>query len=217
MKKISEGLYSCVSNEELNLLLSKQLNSFFLINEEELETLYSIQKIVLERLKMCICEIDNKYFKKDGKTYFSPYHSGQYLIYLYLYSNECLKHTHSNTLLKDKIYYLNKILHSCDIFYEIELPEVFFLEHPVGTVLGRAKYGNHFFAMQGCTVGGNKGFYPVIGNNVKMFSNSKIIGNSKIGNDVLIGANCYIKDYDIPDNVIVFGQYPNLIIKNKNG
>ena len=91
----------------------------------------------------------------------------------------------------------------------------FFLEHPLGTVLGRAQYGNNFFAMQGCTVGGNKGKYPVIGNNVKMFSNSKILGSSIIGENVWIGANCYIKDTNIADNMIVFGQYPNLIYKTK--
>ncbi|HPJ68325.1 MAG TPA: hypothetical protein PLQ82_05140 [Desulfobacteraceae bacterium] len=92
---------------------------------------------------------------------------------------------------------MNKILHSCDIYYAIELPTVFFLEHPVGTVLGRAKYGNNFFAMQGCTVGGNKGVYPIIGDNVKMYSNSKIIGKSNIGHNVMVGANCFIKDLDI--------------------
>jgi serine O-acetyltransferase len=106
-------------------------------------------------------------------------------------------------------------LNSCDIYYEVELPEVFYLEHPLSTILGRAKYGDNFFAMQGCTVGGNKGFYPTIGNNVKMYSNSKILGNSKIGNNVLIAANTYVKDFDIPDDTMVFGQFPNIIIKNR--
>lgn len=51
--------------------------------------------------------------------------------------------------------------------------------------------------MQGCTVGGNKGVYPIIGDNVKMYSNSKIIGKSNIGHNVMVGANCFIKDLDI--------------------
>lgn len=29
----------------------------------------------------------------------------------------------------------------------------------------------------------------------------------------MFGANSYIKDMDVPDNSIVFGQYPNVIIK----
>ena len=44
--------------------------------------------------------------------------------------------------LASKAYCLNKALHAIDVFYEVELPEIFFLEHPLGTVLGRAKYSN---------------------------------------------------------------------------
>jgi serine O-acetyltransferase len=96
----------------------------------------------------------------------------------------------------------------------VELPESFFFEHPLGMVLGRAKYGDEFFAMQGCTVGGNKMKYPEIGKNVKMYSNSKILGKAIIGDNVLIAANTYIKGESIPSNSIVFGQSPNLIIKD---
>lgn len=212
MYRITNGLNSSINNESLFELLCKQLNNFFFIEDDELLILKELQQAVLERLTKCIGKVDNKYFKKDGEAFFSPYHSGQYLMFLYFYSNEIAKRGQSE--LQDKVYYLNKILHSVDIYGEIAMPDVFFLEHPLGTVLGRAKYGNNFFAMQGCTVGGNKGCYPVIGENVKMYSNSKILGKSNIGNNVLISANCYIKDVDIPDNVTVFGQSPNLIIKN---
>lgn len=105
-------------------------------------------------------------------------------------------------------------MHAVDIYAEVVLPPVFFLEHPLASVFGRAEYGNNFFAMQGCTVGGNKGKYPIIGENVKMFSNSKIIGNSKIGNNVWLSANSYIKDENVPNNSIVFGSSPYLIIKD---
>ena len=46
-----------------------------------------------------------------------------------------------------------------------------------------------------------------------MWGDSKIIGNCHVGNHVMFGANSYIKDMDVPDNSIVFGQYPNVIIK----
>ena len=42
---------------------------------------------------------------------------------------------------------------------------------------------------------------------------SKIIGNCTIGEHVIMAANSYIKDLDIPDNTTVFGQYPNHILK----
>jgi len=214
MNELINNIYCPLNNQQLLELLQKQLNNFFLISEKEIEVLKEIQLSVFNRMRYCFERIDNKYFTKNNKPFFSPYHSGQYLIYLYFYANECHQKFKSDFSLKDKLYYLNKILHSCDIYYEVELPKVFFLEHPLGLVLGRAKYGNNFFAMQGCTVGGNRGVYPIIGENVKMYSNSKILGESTIGNNVLVGANCYIKDSNVPDNTTIFGQYPNLIIKN---
>lgn len=112
-------------------------------------------------------------------------------------------------------------MNGLDIFYAIELPKHFGAEHPVGTVMGRAEYGDYFFFYQGCTVGGfhkkdGTIAYPVIGDNVKMFANSTIIGNCHIGNGAKIGAGALIKNQNIPDNAVVFGQSPNLIIKTVN-
>ncbi len=68
-------------------------------------------------------------------------------------------------------------------------------------------------AYQNCTVGGNKGFYPTLGKNFRMMSGSKILGESNVGDNVTLAANTYVKDTDIPDNSLVFGNSPNLIIK----
>lgn len=212
MNKINKELYSDLTKEELLTNLIKKLELFFLISEQEKKVIFDSHAIVLDRLERCIIGVDNKYFKKGNKSYFSYTHSGQYLMYLYFFSNEFSKN--NEVSLKDKFYYLNKILHSVDIYAEVELPEVFFLEHPIGTVLGRATYGENFFAMQGCTIGGNKNSYPILGNNLKMYSNSKILGKCNIGHNVVIGANTYIKDTNIPDFSMVFGQFPNLIIKD---
>lgn len=46
-----------------------------------------------------------------------------------------------------------------------------------------------------------------------MLSNSKVLGGCKIGSHVIISANTYIKDTDIPSGSIVFGQSPNFVIK----
>ena len=115
--------------------------------------------------------------------------------------------------LADKIYYLNKLLNSVDLYHEVNLPDIWLCEHPLGTVIGRGTFGVRFFFMQRCSIGHNHGIYPVLGNNVRMFFDSKIIGNSHIGNNVVISATSYIKDQDVPDDVIVFGQSPNLVFK----
>ncbi|MCI8644721.1 MAG: serine O-acetyltransferase [Lachnospiraceae bacterium] len=111
-------------------------------------------------------------------------------------------------------------MHGVDWFYEIDLPIHFLVEHPVGSVLGRAKYGDYFFVYQGTTVGGNRSkgqlCYPTIGQNVIMFANATILGDTHIGNKVVISAGTYIINEDVPDNCIVFGKSPNLAIKRKN-
>jgi serine O-acetyltransferase len=210
---VGKSILCDYTEKELLNLLFRRMENFFILSHEEKTEIEMAHQVVLDKLEVCFQGIDNKYFKKNGAIFFSPNHSGQYLIYIYIYSHIFANTLPNNNDLKDKFYYLNKILHSVDIYSEIVLPPVFFFEHPLGLVLGRATYGNNFFAMQGCTVGGNKGMYPIIGENVKMYSNSKIIGNSIIENNVWISANTYIKDFNIPSNSIVFGISPNLIIK----
>ncbi len=193
----------------------RQLKSFFAISDDEIKIINSLSEDVIKRCKVCFSESRNKYYSKEGEVYFNPYHSGQYTIFLYYFSNTIFKKDKNYARLADKVYYLNKIMNSCDLFYEIELPEIFMLDHPVGTVMGRAKFGNHFTFGQNCSVGNNNGIFPVIGKNVSMSANSMIIGNSNIGDNVIIGAGACVKDQDIPSNSIVFGNSPDLILKKR--
>jgi len=167
----------------------------------------------LDRTLRCFEPNKNKYY--EGNKNISVFHSGQYSIYLYYLANTIYKKS-GNTELASKIYYLNKILHSVDWFYAIELPSYWGVEHPVGSVLGRAKYDDGLFIYQGCTVGGNKKKYPSLGRNVIMYSNATILGNCNVGDNVIIATGTTVKDYDIPNNCIVFGESPNLVIKEKS-
>lgn len=63
----------------------------------------------MQRIEKCFAPNPNKYYSRDGETYFNPFHSGQYSIYLYFLSNEVWKA--GNSLLADKIYYLSDIGH----------------------------------------------------------------------------------------------------------
>ena len=196
-------------------LLFGQLKIFKLTNEEE-KIIEASYEDVKKRLDYCFSNTNNKYYSKNGKSYFNPFHSGQWCVFLYYLSNSLFKLSNNNRIVCDKIYYLNRMLNSCDLFYEIDLPEIFFLDHPLGTVIGRGVFKKYFSFSQGCSVGNNKGIFPEFGENVKMLSNSKVIGKSKIGDKVIISANTYIKDTDIPSGSIVFGMSPNLIIKQIN-
>ena len=198
-------------------LVEKQLSNLFTFEEEDKTILTMAFDNTLKRLEYCFSHTPNKYYSKAGEPYFNPFHSGQYCVFLYYLSNEvwhnCQQEGPDNSL-ANRLYFLNKALNACDLFYEIELPDIFVLDHPVGTVLGRAKYSDYFIFGQNCTVGNNKGIYPKLGQSVRMCAGSSILGNSVIGNNVTIGSNACIKDQDIPDNCLVFGESPNLIIKN---
>ena len=204
-----------ISHDLLLSLLKKQLDNSFILTDNEEKCIERCISETLTKTELCFSNTPNKYYTKNNETYFSPYHSGQYSIFLYFLSRTVFEENSGNNILADKIYYLNKIMNSVDIYYEVKMPEIFMLDHPLGSVMGRAKYGNFFAFSQQCTIGNNKGVFPVIGKHVTMYSGSKIIGKCSIGNNVTIAANTYIKDTSIPDNSIVFGSSPNLTIKTK--
>lgn len=200
---------------EAETVLIHQLVNNFLLSDREKERLLTgnILQTAARKAMIALSGFENKYFNAQ----INPFNSVMYCNYLYWVSH--LLYEDSETEIADKVYYLNKMLNSVELFYAVDLPDIWSCEHPGGGVMGRAVYGNYFYFYQGCTVGGNgvigKEKYPTIGEHVTMFSDSKIIGESCIGNNVIISANTYIINADIPDNSMVFGQSPNLIIKPK--
>lgn len=196
-------------------LLQIQIKNFYgIITPCEQEVICRIYPQVLDKLDKSFLHINNKYYHRDGHNFFSPFHLGQYTMYLYTYAQEIYKEDNvCNKDLCDKIYGVSKCFSSADLYYEVMLPTVWFADHPQGSVIGRAQYGDFFFFSQGCTVGNNKGIYPVIGNHVCMFSNSEILGKCTIGDHVIMSANSYVIDRDIPSYSIVKGQAENLVIR----
>jgi serine O-acetyltransferase len=202
--------------ERIIELVERQLTSLFLFTMDEEHGIieHAIQEALAD-CEYCFTGNRNKYYHRGENVYFNPFHSGQYAQYLYFLSRRVYKFVGKINTLSDRIYYLNKCLNGLDLYYEVEMPRRFSLDHPVGTVMGRAQYGEDFFFSQNCTVGNNKGIYPVFGTNVKMLSGSKVLGNCSIGANVIISANTYIKDQTVPSCSIVFGCSPDLIIKNR--
>lgn len=207
-----------IPKEQIAEQLCMQLSSHFFVSEDEKQVIYRNIDAVLAICEDNFRHSNNKYFRVGDDVRFNPYHSVQYMTFLYCMAHSIYCSEKAYSQLCDKIYYLNKIFNSVDLFYAIELPVIWSAEHPLGSVMGRAKYGNGFFFYQGCTVGGtrdkdNNLHYPTIGNNVCMYSNSSILGNCHIGNNVNIGAGAIVKNQDVPNNCNVFGESPNLIIK----
>lgn len=199
-----------LNKENILKLVNKQLSSFFSCDFDFSRYLDEVLNLLEENFMFN----QNKYYSRDNETYFSPFHSCQWLMFLYYLGHVLYKHNESMEVCS-QLYYLNKIMHSIELYYEVEMPKHWFCDHPLGSVLGRAKYGDYFAFLQGCTIGQNHGIYPEIGDYVFMCAHSSIIGNCHIGKNVIIGANTNIKDQDIPENSLVFGNSPNLIIIKK--
>ena len=204
----NDTLASWKEGHELADLISHQLYQIFHFSG----SISPYLKEAIERSEKCFCEINSHYFcdEKTGRVHFSPFRSNQYAMFLYYLSNVAYHDGNIDTA--EKIYYLNKSLNGVEWFYEVELPEIFYADHPLGCVLGRAKYRNYFKTAQGCTVGNNHNIYPDISDHVIMHPYSMIIGNSHIGSYVEISAYSFIRDQDIPSDSLVFGQSPELKI-----
>ena len=137
--------------------------------------------------------------------------------YLYCLSRKKIKHYPSNILmnsdeytsflvflaseaylsqcneLAELVYVLNRKLHSFECFYTREIPDLFHLVHPLGSVLGQAAFDNYLVVYQGVSVGGDmKIRYPSLGEGVALFANSTVLGKAVIGSNCAIGAGVQV-------------------------
>lgn len=106
-----------------------------------------------------------------------------------------------------------------------------FIEMSIDSKIGKGLYIGHPFAItinpksiigencnihKGVTIGqenrGKKKGTPSIGNEVWIGINSTIVGNVRIGEDVLISANSFV-NFDVPDHSIVIGNLGKIISK----
>lgn len=197
--------------------LTKQLNSFFpdgdVIKTSDISNFVAIS---LERMAVCFNAIPLPYYNKDGNPYFNHLHGDHYSMFLYLMSNTAYKENKEN--IASKLFFLNKMLFGIDAFYGITLPEHFLFVHPIGTILGRAKYDDYLVVYQGVTIGATtEGVYPTFSKSTILYSNSSIIGDCKMGKNCVLGAKASLVNTNISDNSIVVGSYPtHKVLTNSN-
>lgn len=207
-----------MSNKDIEKNVLRWLSNYW--EEYDNSVISSCIPIALNRIEECFRgSASNRLF--DGeKVKFSLYHSVSCSIFLYYLSNAIFQRG-GEVNEADIVYYLNKIMHANDWFYQVQLPVHFLAEHPIGSVLGKAAYDDYLFIYQGVTVGGNRSrggklTYPNLGKNVLLYANSTVLGDTKIGSNVIVSANTYLLNEDIPDNCIVFGKSPNIEIRLKS-
>ncbi len=170
--------------------------------------------LALDRLEYCYKFIGLPAYNREGQTFFSHLHGDQYSQFLYYLMNS-LWQLSENKPICDKLVQLNRLLSGCFFTYNAGLPDIFYWSHPVGTVLGNAKYGNFFSCGHNCTVATQEkydgdGNELRIGEGLYLGAGSAIYSkNIKIGKRVVIGAGTSIyREKVIADDTFVV---------NKNG
>jgi serine O-acetyltransferase len=157
----------------------------------------------LKRLEHCINGVK---IWKPGQ--FDVLHSSQYCIFLYYLANTIWREERAANVCT-RLFLLNKALNGIDCFYEIELPEVFFIGHSVGIVLAKATYGNHLVLYQNTTVGKNHGVAPILGDRVVLYPNSTVIGRCQIGNGSVVSQGVSVLNQNTPGESAVFSGEGN--------
>ena len=192
--------------------VAQQLATFYPDGQQVMRGLTHIMSTVIKRMDHCFSQIHKKYYVENGKARFHHLNSDHYAMFLYLLSNEAWRQ--GLTSLAEKAFLLNKSLHGLDAFYSIELPDVFLLVHPVGTVLGNATYSDFFVVYQNVTVGSDVGGVdPRFGLGCVLYSKSSVIGQCNLGNNVSMAAHSFLRNRDVSSDSVVLGLYPANTIK----
>jgi len=197
------------SREDLLNYVVTQLEHFFPDGQSGIKQILDACLVdALARLENCINAVR---MWRPGE--FDYLHSSQYAIFLYFLSHT-LWRKEGNQRICTKLFFLNKSLNGIDCFYEIEMPEIFFIGHSVGIVLAKATYGNYLVLYQNSTVGKNHGIAPVIGDRVILYPNSAVIGKSLVRSGSVLSQGVSIINRDTPGDCLAFqGNGGDLIFR----
>jgi serine O-acetyltransferase len=209
------GIRSTLALEDLVELASAQVNSIFPDGKpvHAAELLDSAARS-LERLEYCFVHISNKYFFDGQQAVFNHLHGDQYAMWLYFLGNQ-LHLDGASLATREKLFLLNKVLHGCDIYYEITLPPIFLLVHPLGTVLGRAIYQDYLLIYQRVGIGSNHEIYPQLGRHLTLRPGSSVLGQSRVGDYCSIATDSLLLDQDLPNHSIYIGNPRDYVIYHR--
>jgi serine O-acetyltransferase len=203
-----------LGKDELKEFIGRQLDTFYpdgyRFEGRDIDIAYDL---ALDRLEYCFKHISfPAYGDGKGQTYFSHMHSDQYSTFLYFLSNSLWKQS-ENKPICDKLIGLNKTLNGLFYSYKGGLPDIFFLAHPVGTIIGNAVYSDFLVIFQNVTINTDQkedgSPAPELGKGLFLGAGAKIIGNKPVGDCVSIGVDAVVYNREIPDNSVV--------IKNEQG
>lgn len=203
-----------MQSSELKIYVSDQLGHFFpdqyKMRGQDIDSAFAL---ALDRLENCFKYISfPAYSNNKGETYFSHLHSDQYAQFLYFFSNS-LWQLSENKPICDKLIFLNRVLNNMFISYKCGLPDIFFLGHPIGSIIGNAVYSDFLVVFQNVTINTSTNDLgeqaPILGKGLFLGAGAKIIGNKSVGDRVSIGVDAVVYNQKIDDDRVV--------TKNSNG
>ena len=166
----SLDFHPSLSKVELAAYVRAQLDASFPDGNRDPLGIYVDE--AMERVRHCFKDIHIKRYRHKNSILFDHLNGDQYCSFIYLLSRVALENGGSESLCS-KLYLLNKRMFGLDIMYDIKMPDIFYFQHPVGTVLGRANYSDYLVVYQRCSTGSDmNGVYPSFGKGVVLFGNS---------------------------------------------
>ena len=160
-----------------------------------------------------------RYYGESGEPFLKKVFRPMEIKYISLFrkANTC-------NFLPLKLFYMLRLMHMSEKT-QIQIPartsigDGLYIGH-LGRVIIHpdAKLGKNINIATGVTIGmenrGKRKGVPVIGDNCWIGTNAVIVGNVKIGSDVLIAPLSYV-NFDVPDHSVVVGN-PGRIIPKEN-
>lgn len=206
--------------DELKTYMKTQLTHFFpdqyVMEGNDVDKAFELG---LERLENCFQYLTFPAYCDGRQTFFSHLHADQYSQFLYYFSNSLWKIS-ENKPICDKLMYLNRVLNNFFFSYKGSLPDIFFLGHPIGTILGNAVYHDFLVVFQNVTINtstdkiGNPA--PVLGKGLFLGAGAKIIGNQTIGDRVSISVDTVVYNQAIPnDKIVITDAEGRTIVKER--
>ena len=158
-----------------------------------------------------------RYYGEEGEPFLKKVFRPLEIKYISLFrkANTC-------KFLPLKLFYMLRLMHlskktQIQIPARTSIGEGFYIGHLGQIVINPdAKLGKNINIATGVTIGmenrGKRKGTPVIGDNCWIGTNAVIVGNIKIGSNVLIAPLSYV-NFDVPDHSVVIGNPARIIFK----
>jgi len=189
----------CETETKLVRHVAGQLRVFYPLSDEvaDRELIAQLMPAALARIAPIVAAV-----RSFTPGHFDHLNTLQYASFLYLLGNEACQWDRGSDIV-DRLFGLNRALSGLELFPAVLMPEVFFLSHALGAVLGNATYGDRIVIFQNVTVGRVGENRPDIGPGVVLYPGASITGRCEIGANSVISAGVNVHNLTCPPGSLV--------------